>query len=293
MLTIALVAYRRPFYLKKVMEAIEGCQEFSTSVDRIVCSVDEASNRGQGCYKMLSEWNPGRPVQVLGHGKRRGIVGNTILAMKEAFDVGSQNVLMLEDDAVLSPDALRISRWFCEGDLPTILAFGLSAHMDSTEDDRFDAGAVWEYNFLPCPFAYVVKLEHWPFLLKNWCCKNFHPCGWSWSMTFAARKAGLRYLAPRLSRCKNIGRELGENESEASWLKSQTGHCYSNGDYQGKYSVRKTLSDEDARTMEDPWMQAELRQDAKQLWPSGDDWPGWLGFGCPKEIEEARKKLHG
>ncbi len=32
-------------------------------------------------------------------------------------------------------------------------------------------------------------------------------------MTYAARFAGLRFVAPRLSRCQNIGRDSGTNES--------------------------------------------------------------------------------
>jgi hypothetical protein len=261
-------------------------------VDEVVCFVDHAPAQGAMCLNQLYRWkssfeNMGPSIGIYPQQTRRGIIGNTILAMKEAFDGGAENVLMLEDDAVLKPDALRLANWFCETQNDDFLAFSLAAH-DAKGGIKADERpeSIAEYNLLTCPFAYVVRKQHWPFLLKNWCCKDYHPCGWSWSMTYAARFEGLKFMAPWLSRCENIGREMGTNESPESWDKTQTGITFSDGSYRGKYALIRPIDEETVRRV-DEWMLNEINkvQAAKA--------DGWLGLGCPPEIEAARKELCG
>ncbi len=290
-ITVALIAYKRPGYLKRAVQALVNCQGYENTVSEVVCSVDDVTGAGTCCYEELCGAMSSGPVDdgplwsVNGQRSRRGIVGNTILAMKMCFDRGAENVLMLEDDAVLKPDALRLCEWFCDQQFEDVLGFSLAAHGDKGGVKLNEhPGSIAEYNFLTCPFAYVVQRKHWPFLLKNWCCKDYHPCGWSWSMTYAARFASLRFMSPWLSRCENIGREDGTNESPTSWDLSQKGHNFSDGSYCGPYEIVKRLTPRELKEADD-WMQTEIDK------PQGAKYDGWLNFGCPAEIARAREEL--
>lgn len=278
-LTIVLVAYNRPLYLEQSSKALMECQGFRELVDSIHCSVDDCTGRGTMCYhqlKRLAHINV--PFTVNGHIGRKGIVGNTILGMKYAFEHGAENVLMLEDDAVLMPDALRLASWMCDQDTSGVLTMSLAAHGDEKCGPKpsEDPSLVGIYNFITCPFAYIVKREHWPFILKNWCCKEYHPCGWSWSLSYAGRMAGMSHFGPMLSRCRNIGRESGTNETPETWDRLQTGHNFSDGAYQGDYGLVQISKD--MRAM-DEWMLNEVNKVPEQRYDR------WVGFGKPKELD--------
>lgn len=283
-ITVALIAYNRPSYLKEALTALENCRGFQQIVDRVVCSVDDAPGQGTRCYHHLKRWEKSRrgilEVVVDGQPHKRGIVGNTVLAMKRAFDLGAENVLMLEDDAVLKPDALLLAEWFCSLEANDVLAFSLAAHGDKggVRQDEYPA-SISEYNLITCPFGYVVNKRHWEFLKKIWCNKNYHPCGWSWSMTYAARLHGFKFMAPWLSRCENIGREAGTNETPETWDATQRGMKFSDGTYTGDYRIIRTISDDETRKIDD-WMRDEIDQTPAKLYD------GWLGFGRPKELDE-------
>lgn len=296
MLTVVIVAYRRPNYLAEVLDALVACYDFSKLVSQIICTVDDAPGQGVRCLHQLYRFRdrmesqfPHIPCHVVGQQTRTGIVGNTILGMKAAFDSGADNVLMLEDDGLLSPDALYLADWYCTNKTPYVVAFGLGAHRDNRPREY---GHINEYNYLTCPFAYVVKREMWKFLLTIWCTKEYHPCGWSWSITYNARFLGLKFMAPALSRCKNIGRESGENESPESWDKSQREVVVSDGAYTGHYSVELMLTREESMEISD-WMLPEMEKRQSEKFPvaDGDKFPGWIGFGCPPEILAARKQI--
>lgn len=289
---VALIAHRRPEYLLQVAESLVNCDGFNL-IDEVVISHDDANATGVPCselIELLPEMFAPIPTRTIKQPKCRGIVGNTALAMKACFDTEADSVLMLEDDGVLSPDALRLVDWFMfAGDAGTLphspeqyISFSLSAHGWQKDNPQLVAPQnMIELNLLGCPFAYAVRKEMWPFIHKNWCIKEYHPCGWSWSMTYAARFAGLISVSPTLSRVRNIGRELGVNESPVSWDLSQgpkTSLTYSDGSFSKEFNFVKILDDKEAHEISE-WMLPELAR------AEGAHYKGWLEFERPPEFD--------
>lgn len=284
MITVAVVGFRRPDYLSQVIESLVACEGFYEDVSHVVISIDDSLGEGSRSLHRSKSWQEKLPSStVIAQQRRNGIVGNTILAMKAAFDSGAETVFMLEDDGLLSPDALRLVKWY-EGLDDDYLAFGLGLNRTEPSDHP---GHILEMNQLPCPYAYVVKRREWPFLLKNWCTKEYHPAGWSWSITYQARFLGRKFIAPKLSRVFNIGRNAGTNAGADYWDNVLSRIVKSDGVYRGEYDIVEKIDEAKAHEVSD-WMINEMRQLPEQRWPSGDEWPGWLGFGCPEEIQKAR-----
>lgn len=292
---VALIGHRRPNYLWEVAQSLRQCSGFVDLVDEVVIMHDDARRTGAPCMELMPAlidlFKP-RPARVVSQPRQCGIVGNTVLGMKACFDTGAETVFMLEDDGVLSPDSLRLIDWWRAsgdaGELPQptdrYVAFSLSAHSwQRSNPDQVRPDGIIEMNHLGCPFAYAVRAEKWPFIKSNWCCKNYHPCGWSWSMTYAARlhKPAFRNLAPMLSRTRNIGRELGVNESPLSWDASQgpgTGLTYSDGSFSGRYRVVEKIDERKAAEV-DTWMLAEMAR------APGEFYKAWVGFSRPPELD--------
>ncbi len=274
--SLAVVAYRRPEYLAQSLAAIRHMHGLD-ELEHVIISVDDAPGLGAGCVQLADSWIRTLPISfgtVIQQRTRRGIVGNSVLALKTAFDMGAQNVIYVEDDAVLSPDALRVCAWMVRQDPGRYLIYGLSrgTRGSDSSQDLFS-----EQNVHPCPYAWMVRREEWPWILHHWCRKTYSPVGWSFAMTYNARMQGkARFLAPHLSRVRYIGRDNGTNGGvpeyeELARLPS------SDGSYSGPYGVVDLVSDEKAREV-DTWMVSEIEH-AQHLLTDG-----WLGFGRPEEL---------
>lgn len=284
-ITVAFVAYDRPKYVEEALTSLARCEGFMGHVDRVVASVDDSATNFESrrCADVIARWahrysGPGYPyVTTLHQPKRRGIVGNTVLALKAAFDGGAETVLMMEDDAVLAQDAVYLSRWFSRQDHDRYLLYGMSTGNPNLWVEGAERRMI-ELNLHPCPFAYVVHKSRWPFILENWCCKTYHPCGWSWSLTYAARMAGrATFMAPHLPRVVNIGREKGTNESPETWDRVHKDVPLHASTYRGPYDLVGEIGPGEA-SMVDGWMRPEIDKEESQKFD------GWLGFGRPEEL---------
>lgn len=275
-LSLAIIGYKRPEYLQQVLDSIAACDGFNKISD-IVVSIDDGPCRGPISGEVAERWLDGIsiPNVLIKQPFRRGIVGNSVLAIKESFDRGAKNVLYVEDDGLLSPDALAVAEWLSIQDHDKYLAYGLG---EGSGDVVHPPSAMGEKNHLPCPYAWLCPLPNWEFILRNWCCKEFHPCGWSWSMTHAARLANRsRFLAPMLSRVKNIGRDNGTNGDYRHWEAVLRDVPVSDGAYRGNYEVVRPVTDAEVCEVSD-WMRWEIDKN------QGQKFDGWLGFGRPQEL---------
>jgi hypothetical protein len=73
------------------------------------------------------------------------------------------------------------------------------------------------------------------------------------------RLARSRALHPVLSRCKNIGREGGVNETSDTFDKTQTNLAYSDGEYCGHYKIVGRIPDAELAKFDD-WMKPEYER---------------------------------
>lgn len=277
-LTVAVVLYKRPGYSRETLDALSGCQGFDSIVDKVFISIDDALNQGE-TLRVAESWARGveKPVEIIRQRRRNGIVGNSILALKAGFDSGSERVLYVEDDAVLSPDGLILADYMSKLDPEKYLACGLSRGNKPHESK--EPWALVENNVHPCPYAWTIHRQQWDFVLKNWCNKHYQPCGWSFAMTFNARMENKAFfLAPKLARVKNIGREDGTNGDRFVWDESLRDIPFSDGSYDGQFEIVEKISHMEAGAIGDAWMQSEISRE-----PSAK-FDNWLGFGRPEQL---------
>lgn len=273
--TVVIVAHSRPEYLLRAFGAIRSLDAFR-SLEGIIVSVDDAPATGAHCAAVADGWagivNCSVPARVARIPRRAGIVGNSVLALKAGFDSGAEYVLYVEEDAVLSPDAIEICEWMVrQGD--QYLAYALSR---GNVPGGHHPGKFSENNVHPCPYAWVLSRKQWPWVLQHWCQKTYTPVGWSFAMTYNARMSGKsRFLAPHLARVKNIGR-YGTNGGEEEFQVLDSIPA-SDGAYHGPYEVTNRITEADCSAV-DEWMRSEIDQTPNlQV-------DGWLTFGRPPEL---------
>lgn len=104
MKTISLSAYNRPHALSRMLESLK---RNNTDGWRIFVSMDHSL----ACLDLITEidWIG---VNVSCAQSRLGLSLNTFLAPSLAFSSGSDFNLYLEDDLILSPDALDLCNWY-------------------------------------------------------------------------------------------------------------------------------------------------------------------------------------
>lgn len=183
--TVSFCAYRRPDYEAQVLASL----------------FPQVNHRN---YRFVPTYDSPAP-------NNRGCDANTFLSIQRAFDHGSDFNVHVEDDTVLSPDALALADWFLahpERDNYVLLnLFSRSTTcerpFDVVESARFTS------------WGWAITREKWETIIKpEWNQKNtIHPMGWDWSVGFTIQKHGLKTLHPVLSRVKNIGREGGTYET--------------------------------------------------------------------------------
>lgn len=212
--TITIAAYRRPDYLKQVLESLDvamlHCPEYQAGVILGIdpCGQSDPKETGE-CVKIaerLQDWQHGRAILWPRH---LGVDEHPRRLIQYAFqELDSDFNLHLEDDTVLSPDALNLALWYSK--TPTFSEI-LSLYHPSTDDSRPDT--VERIPGFSC-WGWACQAAIWKdYLALNWNCKRSFPIGWDWSVTETMNKYGLRAVAPVLSRVKNIGRERGEYQT--------------------------------------------------------------------------------
>jgi hypothetical protein len=211
MKTISVIAYNRPAYLRRVLEALEKCRGVENY--KVFVSVDDAAHQ----LETLLAAHGSMPA-MFGHERyhvwaprceRLGVDWHPKQVYDCIFDLeGSDFNVMLEDDTVPSPDALELADWFCEHGREYAY---LSLHNGSTKPE--DPTAL-EENMRFCPWGWACTREMWQkWFAPNWNCKVNEPAGWDWSMGVIIQRNGLKCLNPRMSRTLNIGREGGVYET--------------------------------------------------------------------------------
>jgi hypothetical protein len=216
MKSISMTAYRRPEYENQVLESV--IPQIAGTAWQFYQTYDREPPDNYGCDR------------------------NTLFSISRAFLHGSEFNLHIEDDTVLSPDALDLCDWFwrlperddyvllnlfayskslkcavCKGvgapwnnsaSVPCTVCGGLGNRgLDVLESARFNS------------WGWAITRGMWEkYLLPEWNAKKqTNPMGWDWSVGLTIQRHGLKTLHPALSRVKNIGRENGTYETPEHW----------------------------------------------------------------------------
>ena len=271
--TVTLVAHNRPGYTAQAIGALaEALLKPDDQVfDKLIFSIDPGSDEVVAICERASEMLAESGViecAVYVNVSKFGVAGNTLVALQRAFEEHDSDFnLSIEDDALLTPDAAILANWFYEtngGPASDYALMSMCNHRDfgrghNPGDIPDNPEYVVEAAHISSPFAWCTTRWQWPYIKSTWNRKELPPNGWDWSLSFAMRLKRMRALHPVLSRCKNIGREDGINETPESFDRLQTGIVYSNGEYPGPYRVVARVPDEELRKI-DPWMRTEYER---------------------------------
>jgi hypothetical protein len=180
-------------------------------------------------------------------------------------ELGANFNVAIEDDALLSPDALELALWFAENHgtgegryqfLNLCDHYQYRGQGKNRNDVPEDASLVAETGDLSSPFAWCLPKRSWPFVKRHWNKNQRSISGWDWSIRFGMRMEGVVALTPVLSRCRNVGRLDGTHENRDTF-RAQIGLNHSDGSCRGGYRVVNPIADEDLRRL-DAWMIPEL-----------------------------------
>src|SRR5579863_2490962 len=209
MRTITVAAYRRPEYLKQVLDslttALMYCPEYRPT---ITIGIDPGANEFQEVCRVALDFEKATPgTSVIAWPKHLGVDEHPRRLLQHAFwEQKSPYNLHLEDDTLLSPDALRLALWFDKEGRYDVLSL---CH-PSYECSR--PGIIEKIPGFSC-WGWACSDRVWRILTLGWNYRREQPLGWDWSMTDVINQCGLQSVAPVLSRVKNIGRERGEYQT--------------------------------------------------------------------------------
>lgn len=156
------------------------------------------------------DYYPAMPLHVFRHEFQLGATLNTFMAYQMAFRNKADAVLYLDDDMVLSPDALQLCDWY----------------LGAYEKDAFDAGICLcrtdETNDTTRPNSvatndtwmglvgqgYCVTAAQWHNFVKRrfWAWEpHYGGDDYDWAIGHSAVEMHMRILRPRLSRSQHTG----------------------------------------------------------------------------------------
>ena len=207
-LAVTITAARRADYLVKAIRAVRAAGYegvIHVSVDctngRISWGVADAARGEVGTLvrlndPMLGLWGP--------HNNARA-------AYEWAFADGAQAVLAIEDDCILSPDALEVVKWYLTTAADRYLLLSLGNNTPNAGGRPLD---VWESCHINSPWAWCFTREAWEWMAPKWNYKRVNPIGWDWSLSFRMANERRKSLVPALPRARNIGADRGSTGGE-------------------------------------------------------------------------------
>ena len=229
--TVTVATYNRPDYLRCVLMALatamHECPAFGRQA-QIVIGIDPGGDRQQDVCAVAHQFADmaaasgyATPALILWP-EHLGVSEHPRRLLQHVFTVlRSEFNVHLEDDTVLSPDALRLAYWYQEQTRwrpdTTDKVICLSLHARSNEIDssfpelihyRPDFG-VWGW----C----CTHIAWWLWLSHYWNVKRTGKLGFDWSLSWMMHKNNLWVLSPSLSRVQNIGREGGVHQTPEGW----------------------------------------------------------------------------
>lgn len=200
--TITILAYNRPHYLEQCLDALAKCRGIEEY--GILISVD-----GGGDHK-----NASKPTtfdcEVVYLKESYGIDEHNKVCYDAVFRNGAGKIdfnIALEDDVILTPDALELANWFYDHpkrDEYAFLNLGDPAYRQVAKEE--DYPTVRETRSLYTS-AWCFTDKSWVVMREFWNRPLVTQLGWDWSLSYTINEHNWRGLAPIVSRARNIGRE--------------------------------------------------------------------------------------
>lgn len=209
-LIITMTAYRRVGYTRQVLEALSKCVGIEDCMLYANCEPGYPA-----IHKMLAAWDS-CPSCIARNSTRLGLNRNSLAVMTRAHSAKPDGIIHIEDDTVLSPDALDYYRWGLEnyGDHPAV--FSIAGYNKPKKQPTDDVKHQVRFRKWFTCWGWAVTYKRLCQILAGW--SSVNPKSFAWHVNLKIRN-DRHEMHPQLSRVQNIGYQHGENGRSAKWYR--------------------------------------------------------------------------
>lgn len=199
-LAIALTACSRPDYLRQVLQSL-AANEGLTAFEHLFIGLEPVNNAVEHICRSVNFI----PTTVHKNKYQLGVRANPHTLLMSVFNAGYDGVFYMEDDVLLSPDAVRLAYDYARQPLTAERCLCLynphSTELTQPELVRRGVPCAGNFNSLDL----FIHRQHWlEFFAPVW---FRSPRGWDWSIV--ENGAAETIAMPAVSRSHHIGRHGG------------------------------------------------------------------------------------
>lgn len=211
MKTITITAYKRPVYLRKVLESLVR----NDLRDWHVFIALEPSSMQEMVKQVIHANLKGQTYTIIENPERLGVEANPHNILTYVFENGSDINIYLEDDTIVSPDITRIANWYLTLDLEQILCLSLLAgNCGGIENVSYAKHpTVFGYTDKFNSLGWIATKKQWDKYISNfWFSDRILKTTWDWAvLRELQQRPYLKTIQPMMARANHIGRENGEH----------------------------------------------------------------------------------
>lgn len=209
-----MTAYNRPHYFKRSVQSI--LDAFPESIKGlsnpdIIIYAEPCEERDE--IKRIALEKLGY-VDIIENDKKRGVRDNPYTALDYAFYKGYDYVYYLEDDVIISPDALYLAEWYYYKTISD-MSYEHTLCMctcNYNSNEKYPESLIKNKDFNA--LGLVITANQWYYKFRKQWHNDDHilsnkGIGWDWSMHAYALENDISIIQPMLSRSNHIGREGG------------------------------------------------------------------------------------
>jgi hypothetical protein len=216
-INIAISAYNRPEYSQRSIAAIFGAKGFTPDKYRIFCAIDcyADGSFNQEVYNIYQFFGAIPDVAE----QKRGCNYNVRRALELAWEDNPDFVLMIEDDIIISDDALQYIEWAAEKykDDQFVRTIGLWKSKNGWDFDKPLTKSILsridEQVWFSC-WGWGTWRNRWEEMLATWTTgDDSHDT--SWDVVLYSHLGGRKEIVPAISRAYNCGEFNGTHRGKA------------------------------------------------------------------------------
>lgn len=214
-INIAISAYNRPEYSQRSLAAILGAKGFSRNKFNIFCAIDCYADGSFNQEVFNVYYSCG--ISPIVATKKQGCNYTVKAALELAWRDEPDFVLMVEDDIVISDDALEYIEWAAKKykEDNSVRTIGLWGHdkIPSLPISEKDHGKVMRQNHFTC-WGWGTWKDRWEEMLATWTTGSDHEKT-SWDVVMSGCLNGRDEILPTIPRAYNCGEENGTHRGGA------------------------------------------------------------------------------
>ena len=217
-INIAISAYNRPEYSRRSLAAIMGAKGYSPEKYAIYCSIDcdENGQTNDEVFALYARYGFTHSITT----KKLGCNYNVKRALEIAWRDNPDFVLLIEDDVIISEDALLYVEWGAEKykNDHSFRTIGLWKSKDGWDFNKPLTKSILfridEQNWFTC-WGWGTWKDRWEEMLATWTTGN-DSHNTSWDVVLYSHLGNRKEAVPAISRAYNCG-ELNGTHRGREW----------------------------------------------------------------------------